>query len=215
MVRGDEDGQIVDVRVTLRRLKDNDMATVRPGNQPVLLVVDVQAGVMADAWDAPRVVRNVARAVARARKGGIPVVWVQHEAPDLPHESDAWQLVPELHPAAGEARIHKRFESSFEQTGLEATLAGLGATHIVIAGASTNWCIRATSYAALERGYDLTLLSDAHSTGHLELGDGSRVDAAGIVTELNVTMTWLNYPGRRNGIATVEEVDFAVPGGKR
>jgi hypothetical protein len=27
-------------------------------------------------------------------------------------------------------------------------------------------------------------------------------------------MTWLSYPGRRNGTATAEEVDFATPGGK-
>ncbi|MBK8233244.1 MAG: cysteine hydrolase [Candidatus Eisenbacteria bacterium] len=107
---------------------------------------------MAEAWDARRVVDNITRAVARARESQVPVIWVQHEGHDLPRESTAWHLVPELRPANGEIHIHKRFESSFEETDLEPVLAGLGATHLVIAGASTNWCIRATSYAALDRG---------------------------------------------------------------
>ncbi|MFT3954110.1 MAG: hypothetical protein QM722_06870 [Piscinibacter sp.] len=44
--------------------------------------------------------------------------------------------------------------------------------------------------------YDLTLLQDAHSTGTLDRGDGRRVEAAADVTDLNVVMTWLRYPGR-------------------
>lgn len=188
------------------------MSTVRPGYQAVLVVVDVQAGVMAEAWEAPRVIANVARAVDRARAAGVPVLWVQHEAPDLPRDSTAWHWVEALQPADGEARIHKRFESSFEETPLESQLARLGATRIVLAGASTNWCIRATAYAALERGYDLTLLADAHTTRSIDLAPGSRIEAAGIVAELNVVMRWLNYPGRCCGTSTVAELDFAAPG---
>jgi nicotinamidase-related amidase len=191
------------------------MSTVRPGKQPVLVVVDVQVGVMAEAWDAQRVIGNVARAVERARTSGVPIIWVQHEARDLPRDSASWQWVDALSPAPGETRIHKRFESSFEGTDLEAQLGRLGATHIVLAGASTNWCIRATAYAALDRGYALTLLQDAHTTSHLDLGNGSRVEAAGIVAELNVVMSWLSFPGRTCGTCATAELDFAAPGGGR
>lgn len=191
------------------------MSTLRPENQPALLVVDVQVGVMAEAWDASRVINNVALAVARAREQGVPVIWVQHEGEELPRDSTAWQLVPELVPAEGEARIYKRFESSFEETALGEELARVGATHLVLAGAATNWCIRATAYGALDRGYDLTLIKDAHTTESIELANGSKIEAAGIVDELNVVMTWLSYPGRTNGTATAKEVDFATPGGTR
>lgn len=191
------------------------MATARPGHQPVLLVVDVQAGVVQDAWEAPRVIGNVARAVERARAGGVPVVWVQHADDELPTGSAAWQWVPELVPAEGEALIPKNFNSSFEQTTLDDELARLGATHIVLAGAATNWCIRATAYGALERGYDLTLIQDAHTTGSMQLEGGMRIEAAQVVQELNIAMTWLSYPGRRNGTATAEAVDFNSPGGAR
>ncbi len=90
--------------------------------------------------------------------------------------------------------------------------ARIGATHIALAGAATNWCIRATAYGALERGYDLTLIEDAHTAGAIALDDGTRIEAEDIVRELNVAMTWLSYPGRANGTATAEAVDFATSG---
>jgi nicotinamidase-related amidase len=188
------------------------MATVREGDAPVLIVVDVQVGVMREAWDAARVVQNVARAVQRARAERVPVIWVQHADENLPQGSPPWHWVPELLPAADERRIHKAFNSAFEQTGLESELASLGATHIVLAGAATNWCIRATAHAALERGYDLTLVSDAHTTETMQLENGVTITAGDMVQELNIAMTWLAYPGRSNATATAAEVRFAHQG---
>jgi len=190
------------------------MATVREGDKVVLLVVDVQVGVMAQAWEAARVTGRIAGAVERARTQGVPVLWVRHGDDELQRDTPPWQLVPELVPAAGEAVIDKHFNSAFEQTGLDAELARLGATHVVLAGAATNWCIRATAYGALERGYDLTLLADAHTTESMEAG-GRKIDAADVITELNVAMTWLSYPGRANGIASAEAIDFSRAAGRR
>lgn len=191
------------------------MATVREGSKGVLLVVDVQVGVVNDAWDAPRIIGNVARTVERARSQGVPVIWVQHSDKDLVRGSPEWQWVPQLAPAEDEPLIHKHFNSAFEQTTLEAELARLAATHLVLAGAETNWCIRATAYGALERGYDLTLVKDAHTTHSIELDNGVTITAANVIHELNVVMKWLSYPGRTNGTATAAEVDFATPGGTR
>lgn len=199
--------------MSLSSLWGDRMATVREGNKPVLLVVDVQVGVVQGKWEAPRVIDNVAHTVERARADGVPVIWVQHADDELPYGSGQWQWVPELVPADGEMRIHKKFNSAFEQTPLEDELARLGATHITLAGAATNWCIRATAYGALERGYDLTLVKDAHTTGTMELEDGSSIEAAGMVRELNIAMTWLNYPGRTNGTASAAQVNFKTPGG--
>lgn len=187
------------------------MATVREGNRSVLLVVDVQQGVMKDAWDAPRIVANVARVVERAREHAVPVIWVQHESDELPNGSAPWQWVPELRPALQERLVNKQFNSSFEKTALDSHLEAAGATHLVLAGAATNWCIRATAYAALDRGYDLTLVSDAHTTETMDLDDDKRIEAAQLIDELNVAMTWLSYPGRRNGIADTAMVDFNAP----
>lgn len=189
------------------------MATVRQGNTPALVVVDTQVGVMHEAWDAPRIIKNISRAVERARTQGVPVLWVQHSDDDLTTGSPAWQWVPELVRTDSEPLIHKQFNSSFEQTTLDAELARIGATHLLLAGAQTNWCIRATAYGALERGYDLTLIKDAHTTRTIALDGGVKIEAENVVQELNFAMKWLEYPGRNNGTATAEEVNFSPTGG--
>jgi hypothetical protein len=78
-----------------------------------------------------------------------------------------------------------------------------------LAGAATNWCIRATAYGALERGYDLTLVSDAHTTESMPLEDGATIEAASVIDELNIAMTWVRYPGRSSGAAKAEALDFS------
>ena len=114
------------------------MATVRDGDKAVLLVVDVQVGVMNECWEAPRVMANVVRTIERAREQGVPVIWVQHADEQLLRGSAEWQWVPALQPRDTEAQIHKQFNSAFEDTALETTLERLAATHIVLAGAATN-----------------------------------------------------------------------------
>ena len=186
------------------------MATIREGNKKVLVVVDAQVGVIEGKWQSPQVIENINTAVAKARAGSVPVIWVQHDDDELLHGTAEWQLVPELVPAEGELHIYKHHNSSFEGTPLEEQLAELGASHIVLAGAATNWCIRATAYAALDRGYDLTLLEDAHTTVEsVEFEDGVVVEAPNVVRELNMVMNWVSYPGRSNTSLSVDELDFA------
>ena len=186
------------------------MATIREGSKSVLLVVDVQVGVMQTVYDAVQIIQNINVAVEKARSQGVPVIWVKHADNELIYGSPEWQLMPELSPAEGEIQIDKQFNSSFEQTSLEETLAQFGATHIVLAGAATNWCIRATAYGALDRGYDLTLIKDAHTTETIEFDDGTKIEAADIILELNIAMKWLSYPGRTNSTAKAEEIVFVA-----
>ena len=188
------------------------MATIRQGNRGVLIIVDVQVGVMRNSWHVPQIIENIRTAVDKARRLGVPVIWVQHSDNDLVIDSADWQLVPELVPTNNETRIQKHFNSSFEQTTLEEILAHLGATRIILAGAQTNWCIRATAYGALERGYDLTLIQDAHTTETMELENGVRIEAETIIRELNIAMKWLAYPGRKNDTALAGNIDFSLAG---
>lgn len=188
------------------------MTIVRADDQVALLVVDVQVGVMRHTWDAERIIQNICIAVQKARGAGVPIIWIQHSENEMTDDSPAWQIVPELSPVQGDIHIHKHYNSAFEQTSLQETLTQLGITHIVLVGAATSWCIRATAYAALERGYNLTLIKDAHTTETLELENGIQIQAAQIIDELNIAMTWLNYPGRTNNTASIADLDFAVPG---
>ena len=183
------------------------MAT-RTGSRAALLVVDVQVGVVDQAWDRDRIVGNASLAVRRARDAGVPVVWVQHHDEELKRDTPAWQWVPELEPLTGEVRIHKSYNSAFESTDLLPELDRLGVASIYLAGAATNWCIRATAYAALERGYDVSLLSDAHTTQDMEIESGRIVEARSVIDDLNLAMRWLAYPGRSNEAVPVAEANF-------
>ncbi len=183
--------------------------STRPGSNSALLVVDVQAGVVGQAWERDRVVGNVALAVRKAREAGVPVVWIQHHDDELQRDSPSWQWVPELAPLPEDVHIHKRFNSAFEDTALPAELDRLGVTRIFLAGAATNWCIRATAYGALDRGFDVTLLSDAHTTGDIALAPGRVVEARSVIDDLNLAMRWLSYPGRTNAAVKVADATFA------
>lgn len=139
------------------------MAKLEGRPNAALIVVDMQNDVVA-ACDRAAVVSNIARLVAKARREAVPVVWVRHTDEDLPRGSHAWQIVDDLVPVDGEALIEKRYGDAFEGTDLEAVLAGLGVGQIFVVGAQTDACIRSTLHGAIARGYDVSLVRDAHTT---------------------------------------------------
>ena len=113
------------------------MAIIREGDKIALLIVDMQVGVIVGAWKDDLIIENTRRAVEKARNQGIPVIWIQHTNHEMAPGSPAWQIVTGLTPLPEEIRIYKHFNSSFEQTELEETLARLGIAHIVLAGGHT------------------------------------------------------------------------------
>ena len=174
-----------------------------------LLIVDAQVGAMSSVWESQRVASNLESPVGRARAAGVPVVWVQHADDDeLKHGSAKWTLLPNFVPTPTEPVIHKRYNSAFADTHLDQRLKALGASRLVLAGALTNWCIRSTAYAALERGYHLALVSDAHSTEPLSLPDGKTVPAEAIVADLNAVFEWVSVPKVRTEVKTTKDVGF-------
>ena len=116
------------------------MITFTDRTNTVLLVIDVQNGVVGEAHDRDAVVGNVVTLVEKARASGTPVVWVQHSGEDLVRGSEPWQYVPELQQSAAEAVVHKRYGDSFEDTDLEEVLAGLGVGRLVVSGAQSDAC---------------------------------------------------------------------------
>ena len=129
-----------------------------------LLVIDVQNGVVENAVKRQEVIANINSLVLNARNSNMPVIWVQHSDGTLVEGSDGWQIVDELKPLAGEARIYKTHSNSFIETDLSAQLGKLGTKSLIITGAQTNYCVNATSNAGVELGYQVTLVSDAHTT---------------------------------------------------
>jgi nicotinamidase-related amidase len=175
-----------------------------------LLVIDVQNRVVEDAFERDRVVANVATLVESARSSGAPVIWVQHNADYLPVNSLEWQLVPELSRRADEPHVHKQFRSSFVETSLDDVLDDLGVGSLVICGAQTNNCIRHTLHAALDRGYDVTLVEDAHTTSDQEWDNGT-ITAAFTIDEQNRSCLDYALPGQRCDLTTTAEAFAPTP----
>ncbi len=171
-----------------------------------LLVVDVQRGVVEHAHDRDAVVANVAALVERARRDRAPVVWVQQTDEEFPRGSDAWRIVPELHPAEGEPRIEKEHGDSFEATDLEEVLVAAGVGRVVVAGAQTDACIRATLHGAFVRGYDTTLVTDAHTTEDLTAHGAPPPHQ--VIAHTNLYWGFQTGPGRTAATASTAEVDL-------
>ena len=169
------------------------MATRGNENNAALLVIDVQQGVVTNSWKRDDVIENCQKMVDHARASEVPVIWIQHEAEDLVRDSDEWQLVPELVPMDGETRIYKEYSDSFAATDLGAILEELDVGHLVISGAQTNACVRATTYRAASEGFDVTLVQDAHTTEDISW-DGIELNAEAMINDLNLTLQFIDWP---------------------
>ena len=181
------------------------MSTFTDRPNKALIVIDVQNGVVGDAWNRAAVLANINTLVDQARAKSVPVIWVQHSEEEMPIGSDNWQIVAELSPTDSEPHIRKEYGSSFEATNLDQVLADLKVGQLIICGAQTNNCVRHTSHAALEKGYDITLVGDAHTTSDVNWGE-YQIKADQVVFEQN--LAFLNYalPGRAAQCKLTSEV---------
>lgn len=184
------------------------MATLSNRSNTALLVVDVQNGVVAGAYQRDAVVANVADLVERARRERVPVVWVQHFGEQLARGSDGWRTVPELSPADAEPLVHKSYGDAFEDTTLETVLSGLGVERLLIVGAQTDACIRSTLHGALVRGYDATLVSDAHTTEDQTAWGAPPPEQ--VIAHTNLYWTYQTAPGRTAGTVRTKDADFGA-----
>jgi nicotinamidase-related amidase len=183
------------------------MTTLENRPNTALLVVDVQQGVVEGSPGRDTVVANIGSLVEKARGEQVPVVWVQHSDDDMPKGTDGWRIVPELVPAAAEPIIEKSYGDSFEDTVLESVLSGLDVGRLLVVGAQTDACIRSTLHGAFTRGYDATLVSDAHTTEDQTAWGAPPPDL--VIAHTNLYWKHHSAPGRTAGTVATKDVDFA------
>lgn len=185
------------------------MTTLSDRPNTALLIVDVQNDVVAGAHKRDDVIANIQTLVGRARHEGVPVVWVQHSDQNLPSGSPGWQYVPELAPDPAEPVVHKEYGDSFEATDLETVLAVRKVGRLIVAGAQTDACIRSTLHGAMARGYDATLVSDAHTTEDQTEWGAPPPEA--VIAHTNLYWQYQTAPGRQGGAVPTAAVDFTAP----
>ncbi len=183
------------------------MSTLEGRDATALLVIDVQVGVVGGAVRRDEVVGTVAGLVDRGREAGVPLVWVQHSDGGLVQGSGEWQLVPELSRRDEEPLVHKQHGDAFEGTDLEEVLARHGVGHLVVCGAQTDMCIRSTIHGGFARGYDVTLVGDAHTTE--DLTEYGAPPPEGVIAHTNLYWSEQSGPGKQAACVPAAEVDFA------
>ncbi len=182
------------------------MTTLSERPNTALLVVDVQKGVVAEAYQRDTVVANIGTLVDSARAQGVPIVWVQHSDEELEAGSEAWEYVPELTRQESEPLVHKRYGDSFEDTELETVLAKGGVGRLIVTGAETDACIRSTIHGGFARGYDVTLVGDAHTMGDQSEWGAPPPDQ--VIAHTNLYWQFQQAPGRAAGVIQTKDVTF-------
>ena len=183
------------------------MTTLSDRPNTALMVIDVQKGVVADAHRRDEVIANIGSLVERARGEGVLIVWVQHSDEQLEKGSNAWEYVPELARRESEPLVHKTYGDSFEDTDLEEVLAGAGVGRLIVTGAQTDACIRSTIHGAFARGYDVTLVSDAHTTEDQSPWGAPPPDK--VIAHTNLYWRFETAPGRTTGVTETKDVTFS------
>jgi nicotinamidase-related amidase len=184
------------------------MTTLPDRPNTALLVIDVQNGVVASSPNRDDVIANINTLVGKARAQDVPVLWVQHSDDGLPLGSEEWQYVPELVRGDSEPLVHKNYGDSFEATDLEALLAERGVGRLIVAGAQTDACIRSTIHGAFTRGYDVTLVGDAHTTEDMSEYGAPPLDK--VIAHTNLYWQYQSAPGRTAGTVNTAEISFAA-----
>ena len=186
------------------------MTTLEGRPNTALLVIDVQNDVVAGRVGPRRRHRPHQRprrqGPRRARPGHLGAALRRRHAG---RDSDGWQYVPELTRDESEPLVHKRYGDSFEDTDLEAVLAERQVGRVVVTGAQTDACIRSTLHGALVRGYDTTLVEDAHTTEDLRQW-GVPVSPEQVIAHTNVSWSWSEAPGRTGDVVPTADIDFGA-----
>jgi len=185
------------------------MTTLPDRPNTALLVIDVQNGPVEGAPHRDEVIANINSLVEKARAQNASVIWVQHSDEHMPRGSEPWQYVPELADRDdAEPLVHKSYGDAFEATELESLLAERAVGRLVVTGAQSDVCIRSTLHGAFTRGYDVTLVADAHTTEDLTEYGAPAPEL--VIAHTNLYWRYQSAPGRQAATVDTADVSFTA-----
>lgn len=170
-----------------------------------LLVVDVQFGPMWNTYRKEETMSLISNLIEAAKRNSVPVIYTQHEEPEgglLTRGSQFWQFQQGISSQEDDLVIHKSATDAFYQTSLKQELKMLGATHLIVVGARTEYCIDTTCRAAVSLGFDVTLVEDGHTT------TDAAIPANLIIEHHNLTLKNTGNPQRKINIIPAEQIVF-------
>ena len=153
------------------------------GRRPALAIIDMSVGFTDPespvACDLEDTVANIAPLLDAARGAGIPVVFTTIEFRESDKLTAAaflekvpallvleagsrWTGIdPRLAPRASEPVFNKLFASGFFGTGMGSALTAAGVDTLIVTGASTSGCVRATVVDAMQYGFRVIVPREA------------------------------------------------------
>ena len=195
------------------------------GQRPALLVIDVNVGFTDPAsplvCDLEDVVAAIRKLLDEFRRAGLPVVYttVSYDEGDkvaaaafidkIPalltlEAGSRWvEIDPRIAPLPSEPVLNKLFASAFYGTPLSSLLASAGCDSVVVTGASTSGCVRATAVDAIQHGYRPAVPREAV---------GDRNPAAHEANLYDIDTKYGDVVGIDDVIAHLEEIGAAHAG---
>ncbi len=174
-----------------------------------LLIIDVQVGIVGGAYREAEVLTVIAEMADRARAAEAPVIYLQHchdRYEPMMKGAEGWPIHPKVAPKSDDVIVEKTASDGFYQTRLAAELQRLGVQQVVICGLQTEFCVDATSRAALSHGYDVILAADGHTTGD------AVISARTTIQHHNYALGNLAHPDRRIVVRPSDQISFSESG---
>jgi nicotinamidase-related amidase len=136
-----------------------------------LVIIDVQQGMFSNSelqpYDGEETVSRIASLLDRSRKAGLPVIFVQHDGGaghPLDSACSGFPFHSDLSPNPGETVMIKSRCNAFHGTDVEAVMRALGIGRVAVCGMQSQYCVDTFVRAASERGFEIELVSDGHTT---------------------------------------------------
>ena len=173
-----------------------------------LLVIDVQVGIIEGfhAYRGREVLEQINGLLANARASNMPIIYVQHDGEaghPLEVGTEGWEIHPEIKPHEEDLIVRKRASDSFFETTLQHELEAKGTKHLIVTGCMTEYCVDTTARRAVSMGYDVTLVSDAHTTI-----DNNLLTAAQIIAHHNSLLDGFDAGAHAITVKHSDEVTF-------
>ena len=134
----------------------------------ILLAIDMQKALVDEDLSAfDTFVDSTVQLVRAARKNGVEVIFVQHDAGQgsgLSVGDEGFEIIDEIRPEAGEKVFVKKTNSCFCNNDFKAYMEQQEDKRLIIIGLQTNYCIDATVKSAFERGFDVIIPDGTNST---------------------------------------------------
>lgn len=156
-------------------------------SKSVVIVIDAQNEYLDGGLKLPGIkpaLAEIAKLLERARKAQAPIIHVQHVGrPGGLFDVTAHNghLIDEVAPDNDELIVQKSLPNAFARTSLDDLLKETTRKDIIITGFMTHMCVSATARAALDHGYQATVVASASATRDLpDPVSGKALDAAAI-----------------------------------